>query len=161
MSIWNDILVGLFTFFLEFSCISFLSMVSPLFHYVNVLLPAGAFFLYTGERFTFRLFLLLGVAFLLEVFSFSPFGLWLFRVSFLLGIAFLWFEVFSRGAMSIVVFLIAYPFLEFLLESFVALPVVGSGDFVTSWVLFGKLVSVLPGLFFFFLWIDWGGRHVE
>ncbi|MBC7216776.1 MAG: hypothetical protein H5U36_01070 [Candidatus Caldatribacterium sp.] len=161
MKAWVDVLIIIFLFLLEFLCVSFLSLFLPLFHYVNVLLPGGMFFLYTGERFAFRLSLLLGGAFLLEVLSFSPFGLWLFRVSFLLGIALLWIEVFSRGTVSLAVFFALYPFLEFLLERFVVLPVTGSGSFAVPWVLLGKAVSVFLGLFLFFAWLRWGKYHVE
>jgi len=161
MSIWGDILIGIFVFLLECILVSFFGLISPLFHYVNVLLPAGMFFLYTGERFVFRLFLLFGITFLLEMFSFAPFGLWLCRVSFLFGMAFLWIEVFSRGIVSLAVFFSVYPFLELLLEYLVTSSVGSFGGFPLILALLGKSVSVLLGLLLFFLWLGWGEYHVE
>lgn len=154
-TLWKDVLLVFFAFLLEVMLISFLSLGSPVFYYVNVLVPVGMAFLCKGDSFFLRLSLLLGVAFLLDIFSFSPFGFWLLRTSFLLGIAFFWVEAFSRGTVSLAIFFIAYPFLEFLLERFVVLPVSSSGNLVLFWALLGKLVNAFVNLFLFFLWLGW------
>lgn len=151
----------LFAFLLEIMLISLLGLSSPVFYYVNVLVPVGMIFLRKGNRFFLRLLLLLGVAFFLDILSFSPFGLWLLKISFLLGVAFLWIEIFSRGTVSLVVFCIVYPFLEFLLEHFVILSVSSSGSLIPFWALLGKLVSVFVNFFLLFLWLGLEDYDVE
>lgn len=154
MSIWQDILIVFFAFLLEVILVSFLSLSSPVFYYVNALVPVGVLFLCRGNHFFLRLCLLLVVALFLDIFSFAPFGLWLLRVSFLLGTAFFWIEVFSQGAVSLAVFFIVYPFLEFFLERFVVLSLY-SGSLMLLWAVSGKIVSIFISLFLF-LWLNWG-----
>lgn len=160
MTLWNDVLVGVFAFFLQFTCISFLALYHPLFYYVNGLIPVGVFFLLTKERFSLRMLLLLGIAFCLDILSFAPFGLWLFRVTLLLGSAFLWMGVFSQGSLSLLIFFFVYPFWEFFLER-VALSLVGSGTPLLSSALLGKFLSVVLGLSLSVSWLSWREKDVE
>lgn len=162
MSVWKDILAGLLVFLLEAISVSFFGPSFPPFYYVNALVPLGVLYLYKGSYFLPRFLFLIAMAFFLDVFSFSPFGLWLLKVSFFLGITFFWVEVFSRGFVSLVVFFAVYPFLELFIERFVVLPVIGSGGFVLSWALLGKLVNVFLSLSLFFLLLaDWRDYDVE
>jgi hypothetical protein len=100
------------------------------------------------------------MAFLLEVFSFAPFGLWFFRIAMLLGSAFLWVEMFSRGLVSLTVFVVTYPFLELFLERLI-LPVMGFSIFPLLGMLLGKLMSAVAGVFLLSLWLGWRDHHVE
>ncbi len=162
MSVWKDVLAGLLVFLCEIISVSFFGSSFPPFYYVNVLVPLGVLYLYKGGHFFPRFLFLMIVAFFLDIFSFSPFGLWFLKVSFFLGITFFWVEVFSRGLVSLVVFFAVYPFLELLIERFVVLPVTGSGGFVLSWALLGKLVNVFLNLsLFFLLLVDWRDYDVE
>ncbi|WP_017872532.1 hypothetical protein [Candidatus Caldatribacterium saccharofermentans] len=160
MTVWDDVFVSSFAVLLELLCISFFALGFPPLYYINVLIPVGVLFLLTGERFLFRLALLFGMAFLLEVFSFAPFGLWFFRIAMLLGSAFLWMEIFSRGVTSLSVFVVVYPLLELLLERLV-LPVVGSDVLPFLGLFLGKLMSAVAGVFLLSLWMGWGDHHVE
>lgn len=160
MTIWDDVFVSSFAVLLELLCISFFALGFPPLYYINVLIPVGVLFLLTGERFFFRLALLFGMAFLLEVFSFAPFGLWFFRIAMLLGSAFLWIEIFSRSLVSLTVFVVTYPFLELFLERLVLL-VMGFSVFPLLGMLLGKLMSAVAGVFLLSLWLGWRDHHVE
>jgi|YelNatPaOPRAMG01_1025707.scaffolds.fasta_scaffold24224_5 hypothetical protein len=160
MTVWDDVFVSSFAVLLELLCISFFALGFPPLYYINVLIPVGVLFLLTGERFLFRLALLFGMAFLLEVFSFAPFGLWFFRIAMLLGSAFLWVEMFSRGLVSLTVFVVTYPFLELFLERLI-LPVMGFSVFPLLGMLLGKLMSAVAGVFLLSLWLGWRDHHVE
>ncbi|WP_438315415.1 hypothetical protein ACP6EK_08715 [Candidatus Caldatribacterium sp. SIUC1] len=160
MTVWDDVFVSSFAVLLQLLCISFFALGFPPLYYINVLIPVGVLFLLTGERFFFRLALLFGMAFLLEVFSFAPFGLWFFRIAMLLGSALLWMEIFSRGLVSLTVFIVTYPLLELLLERLV-LPIAGSGTLPFLGMLFGKLMSAVAGVFLLSLWLGWRDHHVE
>lgn len=160
MSSWDDVLIGLFVFFVGVILTSLFSLGFPALYYVNMLVPAGTLFLYTGDRFLFRLLLLLGIALLFEVFSFVPFGLWFLRVSLLLGVAFFWIEVFSKSTVSMVTFFFAYPFLELLFERFVV-TLAGFGGCHLLWAILGKSLNALLSFALFSLWLRWEENHVE
>jgi hypothetical protein len=158
MTARDDVFLGLFVFLLQFLSSVFLTLLNPLFAYVNFFLSVGVFFLSGKERFFLRMVVLFGLAGCLDFVSFFPFGFWFLRMALLVGSTFLWIEVFSPGFFSLGLFLLIYPFVELLLEA-MALRFVYPESFLFLPALGGKTLSAFLGFFLFRLWSEWWRRE--